>query len=69
MLLAAVRTITLNPANGAAAQGGVSYSGWLVGSVVPMWLMSRAAFASWRLMWSLGQRRRTARALLSQPAT
>jgi hypothetical protein len=65
MLLGAIRTITLNSQPGSAA-GGVSYSGWLVGSVVPMWLMTRAAFASWRLMWRAGQRRRQARGQLSQ---
>ena len=63
MLLATVRTITLNPTTGAAAQGGVSYSGWVLGSVVPMWLMLRMAVASSRLMWHLGRRRRTAEAV------
>jgi hypothetical protein len=64
-VLGAVRTITLNPTPQAAHAGGISYSGWLVGSVVPMWLLSRAAFASWRVAWRLGKRRRQARADLS----
>jgi hypothetical protein len=65
MLHGAIRTITLNPQPG-SAQGGVSYSGWLLGSVVPMWLMTRAAFASWRLMWRVGRRRHQTRGQLSQ---
>jgi hypothetical protein len=58
MVHAAVRTIVLNPHPGAAAQAGLSYSGWLVGSVAPMWIVSRAVFAAWRVMWRLGGRRR-----------
>jgi len=67
-VLGAVRTITLNPTPQAAHAGGISYSGWIVSSVVPMWLLSRAAFASWRVAWRLGKRRRQARAVLSPTA-
>ena len=65
-MLGAVRTITLNPTPQAAHAGGINYSSWLIGSVVPMWLLSRAAFASWRVAWRLGQKRRRARTQLSQ---
>jgi hypothetical protein len=68
MVHAAVRTIVLNPQPGASAQGGVSYSGWLVGSVVPMWIMSRAVLASWRAMWRFGKRRRQTHGELSSAA-
>ena len=60
MVLAAIRTIVLNPAPGASVQSGVSYSGWLIGSVVPMWITIRVVVASWRAMWRVGRRRRSA---------
>jgi hypothetical protein len=70
MVHAAVRTIVLNPQPGVAStEGGVTYSAWLVGSVLPMWMMSRAVVLSWRAMWRLGgRRRRQARRELSPAA-
>ncbi|MBV8957498.1 MAG: hypothetical protein JO054_17775 [Actinobacteria bacterium] len=58
-MLGAIRTITLNPTP-QAAHSTISISSWLVGSVVPMWIMARATIASFRVAWRLGKRRRVA---------
>lgn len=63
-MLGAIRTITLNPTP-QAAHDTVSISSWIVGSVVPIWIMGRASIASSRMAWRLGKRRRAGRGELS----
>ena len=63
-MLGAIRTITLNPTP-QAAHSTVSISSWIVGSVVPIWIMGRATMASCHMAWRRGKRRRLARGELS----